>query len=162
MPTLKPGDAVQTPLGKGIVCDVRNNGRLLVEIDGRSVVVNTDAIRLVENPKHRKNPTNPTNPRNPRNPRNPGNPKNLRSDEPSAGGGGGEVDLHGLTVEEALARAESAINEALLGDSVELRVIHGRSGGRIRAALHRRLREISAVRAFRIDPRNEGVTIVVF
>ena len=71
-----------------------------------------------------------------------------------------DVDLHGLTVEEALARAEDALNEALIEDCAELRVIHGRSGGRIRAALHRRLREIPSVRGFGLDPRNPGVTIV--
>ena len=57
-------------------------------------------------------------------------------------------------------RAESALSEALLADAEVLRLIHGRSGGRIRAALHRRLRELPGVRAFRLDPRNEGVTIV--
>jgi hypothetical protein len=30
----------------------------------------------------------------------------------------------------------------------------------VRAALHRRLRDIAAVRAFRLHPRNAGVTIV--
>jgi DNA mismatch repair protein MutS2 len=71
-----------------------------------------------------------------------------------------EVDLHGLTVEEALGRAEHALNDALLADVAELRLIHGRSGGRIRAALHRRLRQIPSVRGFQLDPRNAGVTIV--
>jgi DNA mismatch repair protein MutS2 len=70
------------------------------------------------------------------------------------------VDLHGLTVEEALARAELALNDAMLADLPELRLIHGRSGGRIKAALYRRLGTISAVRAVRLDPRNAGVTIV--
>jgi DNA mismatch repair protein MutS2 len=71
-----------------------------------------------------------------------------------------EIDLHGLTVEEALDRAQEALNEALLADLSEVRLIHGRSGGRIRAGLQRRLREIPSVRSFRVDPRNEGVTIV--
>jgi DNA mismatch repair protein MutS2 len=71
-----------------------------------------------------------------------------------------EVDLHGLTVEEALVRAERALDDALLADCSELRLIHGKSGGRVRAALHRRLLDIGAVRAFRLDPRNAGVTIV--
>jgi hypothetical protein len=33
------GDAVQTSLGKGVVQDVRNNGRLLVDLRGRAVEV---------------------------------------------------------------------------------------------------------------------------
>jgi dsDNA-specific endonuclease/ATPase MutS2 len=56
-----------------------------------------------------------------------------------------EIDLHGMTVAEALDRAERALNDALLADESELRFIHGRSGGR----------------KFRVDPRNEGVTVVV-
>jgi DNA mismatch repair protein MutS2 len=71
-----------------------------------------------------------------------------------------EIDLHGLTVEEALDRVELALNDALLADLSEVRFIHGRSGGRIRAALHRRLRDTPSVRGFRLDPRNEGVTLV--
>lgn len=71
-----------------------------------------------------------------------------------------EIDLHGLTIAEALARADHALNDALLADFTELRFIHGRSGGRIRAALHQRLGAIPSVRAFELDPRNEGVTVV--
>jgi hypothetical protein len=39
-------------------------------------------------------------------------------------------------------------------------VIHGRSGGRIRASLHRWLRSIPTIRAYRVDPLNAGVTII--
>ena len=59
-----------------------------------------------------------------------------------------------------MAKAELALNEALLADVDVLRLIHGKSGGRIRAALHGRLRELPGVRGFRLDPHNEGVTIV--
>ncbi len=66
-----------------------------------------------------------------------------------------------MTVDEALARVEGVISDALLADETEVRLIHGRSGGRIRGALHRRLRELPSVRAFRLDPHNPGVTIVM-
>ena len=36
---MKAGDFVQTPLGKGIVREVRNRGRVLVEIRGRATEV---------------------------------------------------------------------------------------------------------------------------
>jgi DNA mismatch repair protein MutS2 len=72
-----------------------------------------------------------------------------------------EIDLHGLTVAEALERAERALNDALLADESELRLIHGRGGGRLKAALHRWLNTVPSVRRFRLDPRNEGVTIVL-
>ena len=71
-----------------------------------------------------------------------------------------EVDLHGLRVDEALARIDTALDAAFLAGHPELRFIHGRSGGRLRGALHARLRAIGAVRGLRLDPRNPGVTIV--
>ena len=70
------------------------------------------------------------------------------------------VDLHGLTTEGALETMNAAINEALLADVGQLRLIHGRSGGRLRLAVHTRLRELDVVRSFRLDPHNAGVTIV--
>jgi DNA mismatch repair protein MutS2 len=147
---LKPGDAVQTPLGKGIVREVRNAGRLMVEVDGRVLVVAERDLSPVQQVKARsRERVTPTR----RIERPP--PK---SDKRTASA---QVDLHGLTVEEALERVDQALSEALLADLSELRFIHGRGGGRIRAALHRRLRETSAVRKFLVDPRNEGVTIVV-
>lgn len=71
-----------------------------------------------------------------------------------------DIDFHGLTVAEALERIEQALNDAFMANTARLRLIHGRSGGRIRAALHDRLRQIAAVRRFHLDPRNPGVTIV--
>ena len=78
-----------------------------------------------------------------------------------ATGAAREVDLHGLTVDAALDCVERALNAALLADLPELRLVHGKSGGRIRGALHQRLRAMPSVRGFRLDPRNAGVTIVV-
>ena len=54
----------------------------------------------------------------------------------------------------------SAVNAAILAGHGRLRVIHGRSGGRLRGALHRQLHGLPSVRAFRLDPANDGVTIV--
>lgn len=144
------GDAVQTPLGKGVVREVRNNGRLSIEVNGRSVVLEESAVAPLTARKtsaRKKEPARATEPAT-------GVPS------PGARGASAEIDLHGLTVEEALGRAEQAVNDALLADVSELRLIHGRSGGRIRAALHRWLRNVPTVRAFRLDPRNAGVTIV--
>ena len=51
-----------------------------------------------------------------------------------------------------LVRIDEALDAALLAGHTELRFIHGRSGGRLRGALHARLRVIPAVRGFRLDP----------
>ena len=143
----RAGDPVQTPLGKGVVREAGNSGRLTVEIRGRSVVLDERRVAPLDAQ------------------RSPAGKKKQRPAPASPGplparGKAVEVDLHGLTADEALARAEQALNDAMLADVPELRLIHGKSGGRIRAALHRRLCEIPTVRAFQIDPVNPGVTIV--
>ena len=145
-----PGDAVQTPFGKGVVREVRNSGRLMVDVQGRAMVVRESEISVLDTGRKRSR-ARPT--------ASAGKSEGTRPAR-MARSAAAEVDLHGLTVDEALDRAQHALNEALLADLGELRLIHGRSGGRIRAALHRRLRETSSVRRFRLDPRNEGVTIV--
>jgi dsDNA-specific endonuclease/ATPase MutS2 len=142
----RAGDPVQTPLGKGVVREAGNSGRLTVEIRGRSVVLEEGTVAPLDTPKQ---------PSRKKKPLSPAPAADSPTQRPAA-----EVDLHGLTVEDALARTERALNDALLADVPELRLIHGKSGGRIRVALHRRLREIPTVRAFRLDPRNPGVTIV--
>jgi DNA mismatch repair protein MutS2 len=142
----RAGDRVQTSLGKGVVREGGNSGRLIVEIRGRSVVLEERAVAWLDTPKHPS-----------------GKEKGVPAPESathSARRPAADVDLHGLTVEEALARAEQALNDALLADCSELRLIHGKSSGRIRASLHNRLRAIPTVRAFCLDPRNPGVTVV--
>jgi DNA mismatch repair protein MutS2 len=65
-----------------------------------------------------------------------------------------------MTVEEAVTALDTFLNDALLAGHADVRVIHGRSGGRLKAAVHARLKQLVAVRAFRLDPANAGVTIV--
>ena len=141
------GDAVQTPLGKGVIRDVMKNGRLRVDVRDRILVFHADAVSAL-----------------------PGAIRRERGTATRAGAPGpalsssrhvsADIDLHGLTVEEALGRIDQALNDALLAGAREIRFIHGRSGGKLRGALHARLRQIGSVRGFRLDPRNDGVTIV--
>jgi len=140
MPPWSSGDRVQTPFGKGMVREVRNGGRVLVDVRGRLMVVMGHALQALQ-------------------PAAPAETAPQGSERPETGRSS-TVDLHGLTVPEALACAEEGLNAALLGDVAELRFIHGRTGGRIRAALHQWLARIAAVREFRLDPRNGGVTVV--
>ena len=156
-----PGDAVYTPLGKGIVREVRNSGRLLVDLNGRAVVLDAASVTpRTDAPPRRKRRAAPAIPEPETPPTSRLSAATAAAHHPPAQCAGAALDLHGKTVEEALTQVEDALNDALLADVPELRLVHGRSGGRIRAALHRRLREISSVRAFRLDPSNPGVTIV--
>ena len=140
---LAAGDAVQTPYGKGIVLEMRNSGRLLVQIQQRALLVEAKGVTALSGPP-RTAPLAATT----------RDESALRRHAPS------EVDLHGMIVEEALVRVDDALDAAMRAGLAEVRFIHGRSGGRIRGALHQRLRVITAVRGFRLDPRNPGVTIV--
>jgi DNA mismatch repair protein MutS2 len=146
---LTPGDAVQTPFGKGVVREIGNGNRVTVDVHGRAFVFTEGEVSAAPDRKRSRGGTSAAE-------RQPERTRAVRQ----ARTGLREVDLHGLTVQEALDRMEQALSEALLADVSELRLIHGRSGGRIRAAVHRRLREIPGARKFRLDPQNEGVTIV--
>jgi DNA mismatch repair protein MutS2 len=140
------GDHVHVAsLGKGTVREIRGGGRYLVEIKTRSLIVGERQL-------------SPLNPRK-------GNPENRATADPPAlpfrSDAPGSIDLHGMTTDEAEAALVAFISEAILAGHAEVRVIHGRSGGRLKAVVHARLRAISAVRSFRLDPANPGVTIVV-
>lgn len=141
------GQSVQTTLGKGVVLEVRNNGRLLVDIKGRSLVFEARGVQRLADEA--------------RSPRRPSAAAAVHAPGPAAGPARiREIDLHGLTVEAALARVDDLLDRCMRDDVAQLRVIHGRSGGRLKAALHRRLANIPSVRAFALDPHNAGVTAV--
>ena len=144
------GDTVQTRFGKGVVRELRNSGRMMVDVQGRAMVLPESEISVLAHAGKRRRASQSSEHASER------TRVAKREDRKVSV----EIDLHGLTVEEAIDRVEQALNEALLADVGELRFIHGRSGGRIRAALHRRLRETPNVRGFRLDPQNEGVTLV--
>lgn len=143
--TFVPGDRVHVvTLGTGIVREVRNGGRYLIEVKGRSLVVAGSQLEPAsERPQPKRPPAE----------LNPPAPETAPVAAPS-------LDLHGKTVVEALDALEVFLNDALLGGGAEVRVIHGRSGGRVKTAVHGRLRQLPSVRAFRVDPRNSGVTII--
>ena len=148
MATFVPGDTVRTPLGKGVVQEVRHRGRLLVLIGSRSVVVDAADVSW---PTRRRKRSGGRRPRT----------TPLRATTTAAARrAAADLDLHGLIVADALERVVAAVDAAILAGHGRLRVIHGRSGGRLRGALHRQLRDLPSVRAFRLEPANDGVTIV--
>lgn len=149
--TFSPGDAVHVALfGKGIVREVRNGGRYLVEVKGTSMVVAASVLTaLPEGKRGKRAAVAPA-----RQPDPPG-----RADA-SPSGAASSLDLHGRTVAEAEALVDAFLNEAMLAGHATVRIIHGISGGRVRAAVHGRLRACPTVRAFRVDSSNAGVTIV--
>lgn len=129
--------------GKGIVREVRNGRRYLVELKGTSMVVGESQLSIVDEPKRPARAAPPPPAETP-----------VRAYAPSS------IDLHGRTMAEAEAEVDAFINDAILAGFDEVRIVHGRSGGRVKAAVHGRLSKLPSVRGFRVDPRNDGVTIV--
>ena len=142
-----PGDHVLVAsLGKAIVREVRRGGRYLLHIKGRAMVVHEAQLQPLDTRRPKRDRTvvrtasgDPEVPR--------------RAHVPTT------IDLHGMTTDEAVSALDAFLNDATLAGHDELCVIHGRSGGRIKSAVHAHLNKIAAVR-YRLDPRNPGVTIV--
>lgn len=143
-----PGDHVHVAsLGKGIIREVRKGGRILVEIKGRFLLIDEKQL-------------------------SPADPRKVRAKSVTAdpvGGYGGpslpaaasSIDLHGMTTAEGASALDAFLNDAILAGLAEVRVIHGRSGGRLKAVVHGRLKLMPSVRGFRLDPSNPGVTLVM-
>ena len=79
----------------------------------------------------------------------------------AAGAGSSEVNLVGLTVDEALPRVDKALDEALLADRHEVRVIHGFGKGRLRKAVAGFLEGHPHVAAVRLGAEGRGGVTVV-
>jgi DNA mismatch repair protein MutS2 len=70
------------------------------------------------------------------------------------------IDLHGMSVDEAIATVVKEIDQAIRRGADRVEVVHGKGSGRIRDALHRELAGLPVVASFRLDPLNAGVTWV--
>jgi dsDNA-specific endonuclease/ATPase MutS2 len=149
--SISPGQRVQTPFGKGAVLELRNRKTAVVQIGERAISISVDDIRPIIDSKHttttarsrRRPPASATDP--------PAEDNVVRTVS---------VDLHGLTVDDALDALMRTLDRALSHDVSAVHVVHGRSGTRLRRAVHARLRELPFVRNYRLAPRNDGVTIV--
>ena len=129
--------------------EVRNRGRYLIQLKGHAVIAAEDQITAVSERKGRGSRADPAQVTEP-------------GSSPTRSHASTSLDLHGMTVEDAIAALDAFLNDALLAGHASVQVIHGRSGGRLKGAVHARLKQLSAVRTFRLDPTNAGVTIVFF
>ena len=74
-----------------------------------------------------------------------------------------ELDLHAMTVDEALPLMHAYLNQAYLSGLKQVRIVHGKGTGVLRQAVNRELRKHPLVRSFRRGGRGEGsdgVTVV--
>jgi DNA mismatch repair protein MutS2 len=72
------------------------------------------------------------------------------------------IDLHGMTVPEALAALQVFLDRAIRAGLARVEIIHGIGGGRLKAAVRGYLAEMPAVMCAAPDDRNRGVTVVYF
>ena len=76
-----------------------------------------------------------------------------------------EVNLIGMTVDEAIPVLDKYLDDAYLAHLPQVRVVHGRGTGALRAGVHKHLKRLKYVKDFRLGEFGEGdsgVTIVTF
>ena len=74
-----------------------------------------------------------------------------------------EIDVRGMTVDEAALEIDKVVDMAVMRSLNEIRVIHGKGTGALRAGLHRHFRSHPSIRSFRLGVYGEGeagVTII--
>ena len=73
-----------------------------------------------------------------------------------------KLDLHGMTVSEAIRLLEKKINSSILQNYRGIEIIHGIGSGRIRNAVYKYSSESEVVAEIRPDPSNSGVSWMYF
>lgn len=76
-----------------------------------------------------------------------------------------EINLLGMTTDEAIARLDKYLDDAYLSSLSTVRVVHGKGTGALRKAVHEYLRRQKHVKSYRLGEYGEGdagVTIVEF
>jgi DNA mismatch repair protein MutS2 len=140
----------------GRVLDVLPGGRYRVAVGGLTVACREDELETVSHSKKQQR-------------RERGAPAPQagitappRVPDAAAAGRFQSIDLHGMTVPEALAALPAFLDRAIRAGLTRVEVIHGISGGRLRAAVRGYLAGVPAVMCAAPDDRNPGVTIVYF
>ena len=76
-----------------------------------------------------------------------------------------EINLLGMTVDEAIPQLDKYLDDAYIAHLQQVRVVHGKGTGALRAGIHKHLKRVRVVKEFHLGEFGEGdagVTIVVF
>ena len=144
---LEPGQRVRTATGAvGDVLEIRGDGRAVVRVGGMKLVVDAGTLTRVR-----------------------GGPKAERSEpvrvDAAPPDAALEVDLRGMTGDEAETATIAAVDAAVLAEHPYLRIIHGMGTGVVRERVRRVVSADRRIKSFAFAPRNlggTGVTIVEF
>jgi DNA mismatch repair protein MutS2 len=131
--------------GVGEIAEIRADGRVVVIIGSMRVVTDPSTMTEVSPKKERKARPDPTA---------------LSSGESAL-----EIDLRGMTGEEAEMATVAAVDAAVLAEQPFLRIIHGMGTGVVRDRVQRVVSKDRRISKYAFAPRNQGgtgVTIVEF
>lgn len=151
---VQKGDRVRLLNVGGVLADVLapadKSGNVQVQAGPMKMTVKENELRLVEQPKAAKKPA-PQPRRNA-----PARELNLRS-------AASEVDVRGMSAEEALFEVDNFLSRAIMAGLPSVTVIHGKGTGVLRNAVQQHLRSNKRVKSVRSGVYGEGeqgVTIV--
>jgi DNA mismatch repair protein MutS2 len=145
---LSAGDRVRLSGGStGEVLELRPDGKAVVALGAMRMVTETAGLTVLPGGK-------------------PGKPAELPASEPApAGERSLEIDLRGLTGDEAEQATLAAVDAAVLAEQPYLRIIHGMGTGVVRERVRRVVARDKRIRSYAFAPRNQGgtgVTVVEF
>jgi len=140
-PPAKGDSARWIPMGVvgTVVSEPDNSGKVWLEAGEMKLKVDVTQLEKVKAPKKRKSKLSVTG----------GNLSNGITDE---------IDLRGMTMDEAEPVLERAIDQVYLAGLTQLRVIHGKGTGALRKKVHDYLRKHPRVAGFSLGNWNEGGT----
>jgi DNA mismatch repair protein MutS2 len=137
------GDQVRTSSGAtGEVIEIRRDGKVVVRAGSMKMTLPSDQVSRIPSPATHPSPAARVSSRDPR-------PTTHDTTE---------IDLRGLTGDEAESVTHAALDAAVLGEAPFLRIIHGMGTGVVRERVQRVLKADRRVRAFAFAPRNQGGT----
>ncbi|HTK43664.1 MAG TPA: Smr/MutS family protein [Gemmatimonadales bacterium] len=143
--------------GVGRVAEIRSDGKLVVVVGAIRMVVEAATVTVVAGGRE-KGERGETGERG-------GKGTGARADFTPSSPASFEIDLRGMTGDEAEAATVAAVDAAVLAEHPYLRIIHGMGTGVVRERVHRVVRGDRRVARFGFAPRNQGgtgVTIVEF
>jgi DNA mismatch repair protein MutS2 len=140
------GDTVVTAAGvRGIVLELRTDAKAVIAAGAMRMVVPAESVTRAAGRVQRTDPA--------------------RSPDMPAVSAPMEIDLRGMTGDEAEAATLAALDAAVLAEHPMLRIIHGMGTGVVRERVRRTVTRDRRIRSAGYAPRNEGgsgVTIVEF
>jgi DNA mismatch repair protein MutS2 len=145
----QPGDRVKVAGGPtGEVLEIRSDGKLVVGSGAVRMVVGSEALTAAS-PSARA----------------PARPSTAAVEASQSGSAAIEIDLRGMTGDEAEMATVAAVDAAVLAEQPFLRIIHGMGTGVVRERVRRVVSLDRRVSGYGFAPRNQGgtgVTIVEF